>query len=74
MAAVLTEREAMETPPLNAQRELAAIRALLSSALESTDPREWPRVVWKTIRRIEMITNRSVKTPARPNEKRPGQD
>jgi len=63
----------METPPPNAQWELAAIRALLSSALESTDPQEWPRVVRKTIRRIEIITNRLVKTPPRLNKKRPGQ-
>ena len=63
----------METPPSNAQRELAAIRALLSSALESTDPQQWPRVVRKTIRRIETINNRLVKTPPRLNKKGPGQ-
>ena len=63
----------METPPPNAQRELAAIRALLSSGLESSDPQEWPRVVRKTIRRIEIMTNRLVKTPPRFNKKRPGQ-
>jgi hypothetical protein len=62
----------METPPPNAQRELAAIRALLSSALESSDPQEWPRVVRKMIRRIEIMTNRLVKTPPRLNKKRPG--
>lgn len=63
----------METHPPNAQRELAAIRALLSTALESSDPQEWPSVVRKTIRRIEIITNRLVKTRPRLNKKRPGQ-
>ena len=66
----LIKRQAMETPSPNAQRELAAIRALLSSGLESTDPQEWPRVVRKTIRRIEIITNRLDKTRARLNKKR----
>jgi hypothetical protein len=40
------------------QKELAAIRASLSQAIESADPQEWPKVVRKTVRRIQLVIER----------------
>ena len=44
--------------PADAQKELEAIRASLSRALKSDDAQEWPRIVEKAVRRIDLVMDR----------------
>src|SRR5258708_3113015 len=55
--------------PKNAQKELAALRASLSRAVESADPQEWPKIVRSTIRRIDTVIERLDQAPAQIGKK-----
>jgi hypothetical protein len=49
----------------NAQKELAAIRALMSRAFNSADPQEWSMVVRNAMRRIDKVIERLQQEPAK---------
>ena len=56
-------------PSDKAQKELAAIRASLSRAVQSTSAEEWPDVVWKTIKRIDRVIESLEQAPAKIGKK-----
>ena len=56
-------------PTDKAQKELAAIRASLSRAVQSTDPKEWPDVVLKTIKRIDTVIESLERAPSKIGKK-----
>ena len=56
-------------PTDNAQEELAAIRASLARAVESSNTQEWPKIVRDIILRVERVINRPDGTPAQTGKK-----
>ncbi len=60
--------------PADAQKELEAIRASLSRALQSDDAQEWPSIVKKAVRSIDLVMGRMAQAGTTRGAGRPGKE